>query len=68
MPGFSDFLVMLLNDAALRDELLRAPDLATLMARTQELARERGIELAPDELQAVVNQNRRSWLERWTDR
>jgi hypothetical protein len=68
MPGFSEFLVTVLNDAALRAELLQVPDLAALIARTVEMAQERGIELSEEELQAIVNQNRRSWLERWTDR
>lgn len=57
---------MVLNDAGLRDELLQAPDLPALFARVLALARERGIELSEEELQAVVNANRRSWLERWT--
>jgi len=67
MPGFSEFLVMVLNDAGLRDELLSMPDLPSLFARVLALARERGIELFEQELLAVVNANRRSWLERWTD-
>jgi hypothetical protein len=67
MPGFLEFLAMVLNDAQLRDELLQAPDLPALLARAMELARERGIELSNDELHTVVNANRRSWLERWTD-
>jgi hypothetical protein len=67
MPGFSTFLVMVLGDAALRDELLAAPDLAALMALVRERGRERGVEISEEELQGVVNTNRRSWLERWTD-
>jgi hypothetical protein len=67
MPGFPAFLAMVVNDAQLRDELLKAPDLPALFTRSTELARERGIELSNDELQALVNANRRSWLERWTD-
>jgi hypothetical protein len=67
MPPFSAFLVMVLNDAALRGELLQAPDLPALMERTIALAHERGIELTGQELQAVVDANRRSWIERWTD-
>ena len=66
MPDFPALLIMVLNDAGLRDELLQAPDLPALFARTIALARERGIELSEEELQAVVNANRRSWLERWT--
>jgi hypothetical protein len=66
MPDFPALIIMVLNDAGLRDELLKAPDLPALFARTIALARERGIELSEEELQAVVNANRRSWLERWT--
>jgi hypothetical protein len=68
MAAFSAFLVTVLNDAALRDELLEAPDLPALLARVPALARERGIELSEEELREIVNANRRSWLERWTDR
>jgi len=57
---------MVVNEAALRDDLLQARDLPALLARVVTLARERGIELSEEELQAVVNANRRSWLERWT--
>ena len=66
MPGFPAFLGMVLNDAGLRDELLKERDLPALFARVLALARERGTELSEEELQAVVNWNRRSWLERWT--
>jgi Nif11 domain len=65
MPGFQSFLVMVLNDDALRDELVNVPGLPALIARVRELARERGLELSEEELQDVVNANRRSWLERW---
>ncbi len=67
MPGFTTFLVMVLGDIALRDELLAAPDLAALMALVRERGRERGVEMSEEELQAVANTNRRSWVERWTD-
>lgn len=67
MPGFESFLVMVLNDAALRDELVSAPDLPALFARVRELARERGLELSDQELQNAVNANRRSWMARWVD-
>jgi hypothetical protein len=68
MGGFTAFLVIVLGDAALRDELRQAPDLAALFAMVMARSRERGIELTQEELQAVVNMNHRSWLERWTDR
>ena len=67
MAGFPTFLVMVLGDAALRDELLAAPDLPALIALVRERGRERGVEISDEELQGVVNTNRRSWVERWTD-
>jgi hypothetical protein len=67
MPGFPSFLMMVLSDAALREEMLAAPDLPTLMALVRERGRERGIEMSEEELRGVVNTNRRSWVERWTD-
>jgi hypothetical protein len=67
MPGFSSFLAMVVGDAALRDELLAAPDLPALMALVRERGRERGMEISEEELRGVVNTNRRSWVERWTD-
>jgi hypothetical protein len=67
MPGFATFLVMVLGDAVLRDELLAAPDLLALMALVRERGRERGVEISEEELQRVVSTNRRSWVERWTD-
>ena len=58
---------MVLGDAALRDELLAAPDLSALMAMVRERGRERGVEISEEELREVVNTNRRSCVERWTD-
>jgi hypothetical protein len=67
MPGFSQFLIMVLEDGCLRDELLAAPDLSALFVCAIAGARERGLELTEEELRAVVNANRRAWLERWVD-
>jgi hypothetical protein len=67
MAGFPSFLVTVLSDAALRDELLAAPDLPALIALVRERGRERGVEMSEEELQGVVKSNRRSWVERWTD-
>ena len=68
MTGFTAFLSIVLGDAALREELRQAPDLPRLFALAIVRGRERGIELSVEELQAMVNLNHRSWLERWTDR
>ena len=68
MPGLSAFLLLVLQDAALRDELLAAPDLPTLFSLVLARSRERDIALSEAELHDAVNANRRSWLERWTDR
>jgi len=67
MPGFQNFLVMVLGEPALRDDLLKMPDLPSLKARVLELSRERGIEIGEEELDTVIRNNRRSWLERWAD-
>ena len=38
---------------------------AALFERVLALGRERGYELSEHDLRAVVNANRRAWLERW---
>jgi hypothetical protein len=68
MGGFTAFLSIVLGDAELREELRQVPDLPRLFALAIARGRERGIELSAGELQATVNLNHRSWLERWTDR
>lgn len=67
MTGLTAFLLAVLGDAALRDELLRAPDEAALFALVRQRAGERGIAITEEELNSAVAANRRSWLERWTD-
>jgi hypothetical protein len=67
MPGFQDFLIAVLGEPALRDELLSLPDLPSLKARVLELGRARGMEITGEELDTVIHNNRRSWLERWVD-
>ncbi len=68
MPGLSSFLLLILEDPGLRDELLAAPDLPALFALVVERAGERGIAVSGDELHAAAQFNRRSWLERGTGR
>jgi ribosomal protein S18 acetylase RimI-like enzyme len=68
MPPFSSFLMMVLRDNALRDELLQAPDLPALTTLVLERARQRGLNLTEPDLQTVISANRSSWMERWLDR
>ena len=67
MAAFQSFLVMMLSDAGLRDELLAPRDLPALMLRVRELAHERGLEISQEDLEKVAATNRRSWIERWVD-
>ena len=66
--AIQDFLqirMIVLSDAALQEELRAAPDEAALFERVLSLGREHGLELSEQDLRAVVNANRRAWLERW---
>ena len=66
--AIQDFLqirTIVLSDVALQGELRAAPDEATLFERVLALGRERGYELSEQDLRAVVDANRRAWLERW---
>ena len=63
--GISQFI---LSDPPVRDRMLEAVDLPTLFGMVLACAEQRGCELREQELQAIVNANRRSWLERWIDR
>ena len=66
-PGFQSVLVLVLSNPAIRDELLAIPDLPSLMARVEALAREQGIQLAEGELETVIRNNLSSWLQRSID-
>ena len=61
----STIRMVVLSDAALQEQLRAAPDEAALFERVLALGRERGCELSEQDLRAVVNANRRDWLERW---
>ena len=66
--AIQDFLqirTIVLNDAALQEDLRAAPDEAALFERVLALGWERGYELSEQDLRAVVDANRRAWLERW---
>jgi GNAT superfamily N-acetyltransferase len=56
-----------LDDPALRDDMLAAPDVPALFDKVLALARRRGLTLEECDLQYMVNVNRRSWLERWLE-
>jgi hypothetical protein len=66
-PGFQSVLVLVLSNPGIRDELLAIPDLPSLMARVEALAREQGIQLAEGELETVIRNNLSSWLQRSID-
>jgi len=65
--GFDRLFELVLADAALRDDFLTASDLPALYVKVLALAKERGWELREQDLDAIVNSNRRSWLERWVN-
>ena len=65
LADFDQFRQIVFRDAALLAELRRAPDLPALMAQVVAAARERGLEVSKQDLEAVANLNWRAWLERW---
>jgi hypothetical protein len=65
IQNFLPIRMAVLNDAALQDQLRATPDEAALFAMVLALGRERGCEFSEEDLRAVVDANRRAWLERW---
>jgi hypothetical protein len=65
IQNFLPIRMAVLHDAALQEQLRAAPDEAALFAMVLALGRERGYEFSKEDLRAVVNANRRAWLERW---
>lgn len=63
--AFAKVLPLLLRDGAVREKLIGAPDLPVLFAIVLAFADTHGLNLREQDLQATVNANRRSWLERW---
>jgi hypothetical protein len=66
--AIQDFLqirMLVLSDGALQEELRAVPDEAALFERVLALGRERGYALSEQDLRAVVDANRRAWLQRW---
>jgi hypothetical protein len=65
LPDFEAFREIVFNDPVLLDDLRDASDLPTLMEKVMAEARARGLEISEQDLHAVANFNRRTWLERW---
>lgn len=65
LADFDAFRQIVFADRALLEDLRQAPDLPALMAKVIAAARERGLDISEQDLQAVANFNRRAWLERW---
>ena len=65
IQNFLPIRMAVLSDAELQEQLRALPDEAALFERVLALGRERGYEFSEQDLRAVVNANRRAWLERW---
>jgi hypothetical protein len=61
------FQQLVYGDAALLAALCRAETLSDLFAAVIAAACERGLDVSEDDLRAVVNANRRAWMERELD-
>jgi hypothetical protein len=67
IAAFQQFAQAVLQEPALVEELHTAATLPELMATVIAIGRSRGLEITEEDLQIVVNANRRAWLERWLD-
>jgi hypothetical protein len=56
---------MVLEDPALQHRLVGLGDRATFSAAVADVARQRGLQLQPEDIDAAVDQARRQWWERW---
>jgi len=65
LEDFDQLREIVCNDPALLDRLRNVPDLPALMDAVIAAGRERDLEISSEDLHAVANVNRRSWLERW---
>lgn len=62
---FGDFRASVMNDPALLQKLLACESDAELFDAVRAAGRERGLDLSESAFHAIVNANRRRWLERW---
>jgi hypothetical protein len=63
--NFDEFRESVMTDPALLKSLLACESDAALFAAVQTAGRQRGFELTETEFTAIINANRRRWLERW---
>jgi hypothetical protein len=66
--AIQDFLsirAVVLSDVRLQEQMRAAPDEAAIFDMALTLGRALGYAVSEEDLRAVVNINRRGWLERW---
>ncbi len=63
--GFDRFRQLVLDDAALQEDLRQAVTQESLFEKVLALGRERGFRFSEQDLEDAVRANRRAWLERW---
>jgi hypothetical protein len=65
LSNFDEIRRLVMEDSGLMSTLTSVETEAELFVLVIALGRERGIELASDDLPEIVRANRRAWLERW---
>jgi len=64
MNNFERFRLVVLNDLSLQ-ERLRVADRDDFFAKVVELGAENGFIFSVDDINEVIRQNDRAWIERW---
>jgi len=59
------FRELVLEDAALHDQLRAAADVETFVTLVVQVGRERGCAFTADSVRAALQEQHRAWLERW---
>lgn len=62
---FESFRRLVLADSGLQRDLRDVTQLEAFVARLLSLARERGLTVEADDVEAALQNSRREWLERW---
>jgi hypothetical protein len=65
LDSLNQFRRAVLEDASLRESLRGTQDLETFLALVLRAGRERGYEFTRAEVEELLRQGRRAWLERW---